>query len=80
MLIFHVELANKKLPLVKCGYLNKEIEEIFQFKRNYFNSRIFYLGFPQSYLTILERVSDNCEPVKNYMSYLVWQRRIDTEC
>lgn len=69
MLIFHVELAKDKLPFIKCGYLSNEKKEIFQLKRKYYNERIFYLGFPQNYMTILEKISKSCEPVKNYMDY-----------
>ncbi|MCL5029921.1 MAG: hypothetical protein M1480_12990 [Bacteroidetes bacterium] len=69
MLIFHVEVAKKKFPQVKCGYLSKEREDIFQLNRNYYNKRIFYLGFPKNYLSILEKITSNSKPVKNLMNF-----------
>ena len=69
MMIFHIILSESKDINIKCGYLKKSSSEIFKLERTFYSDRLFYLGFPQNSLTILEKVNNNSMPVRNLMNY-----------
>jgi hypothetical protein len=69
MMIFHISTQKPFLEKIKCGYLSNDNIQSFDLKRMYYTDERFYLGFPNSYLSILEKVTSNCKPVKDYMNY-----------
>jgi type I restriction-modification system DNA methylase subunit len=69
MIIFHIQNSKSNSQNIKCGYFNEEKISSFLFNKKFYSKDIFYVGFPQSYLSILKKVKDNTFPVSYYMDY-----------
>jgi hypothetical protein len=69
MLIFHVGKNKVKTESVCTGYINDRVEELFIIPISRYTDEIFYLGFPEEYFPILEKVNDNSTPLHHHYDF-----------
>ena len=67
MMIF-IATSNQQKPLY-TGYIGEELLDKFEVARGLLNKNIFYFGFPEPYLSIVEKVKLNCKPISDYCQY-----------
>lgn len=65
MMIFHVSQEKPFSNKIKCGFLSEDNSEVFELERAKYSDRIFYLGFPVNYLSILNKVNSNSYTIVN---------------
>ena len=69
MVIFLLNISDKQTDQIITGYIDKSSKELFVADKSIYNKNIFYLGFPISFLPILKKVQNKCEPVSKYVEY-----------
>jgi len=69
MLIFHIEKSKAQSMTINTGYLSKSVRELFLIPSSRYSEEIFYLGFPEEYFPILEKINDASIPLSDHYDF-----------